>query len=203
MERADVHYLLVNVPLTDPTASYHSIPYLVGATAAAGFAGYRCVDANIAALNYAAQPAEVERLLDEAAEIRHQLESRQVLSRGEQLTYRYALRAVGLQPESIQQAIEILKDGEAFYDYGGYRQAVLVLKRWLDVLSIRGFAGQFGDFTLRINNVGNLSSLDDLTNPAFIERITAPLAPYFETAFKQLLGEQTWNFVGLSINYVS
>ncbi len=203
MHRDDVRYLLINVPLTDPTALYHSIPYLVGATAAAGFGGWRCLDANIEALNYLATPEQVQDVLNQADRVRADLERKVQLSRGDQLLYRYALRGVGLRCDSVQRAIGILRDPEAFYDYGAYRQATLVLRRWLDVLSIRGFPGQFGDFTLRINNVGNLSSLDDLTNPAFIERITAPLAPYFETTFNQLLGEQTWNFVGLSINYVS
>jgi anaerobic magnesium-protoporphyrin IX monomethyl ester cyclase len=203
MDRQDVRYLLVSVPLTDPTASYHSIPYLVGATAAAGFSGWRCVDANIDALNYLAAEERVEDLLNHAARVRGNLEQQTRLSRGDQLRYRYALRAVGLRPDSVQRAIDVLRDAEAFYDYGRYRQATLVLKRWLDVLSIRGFAGQFGDFTLRINNVGSLSRLEDLTNAAFLERITAPLAPYFEAAFDDVLDEHPWDLVGISINYTS
>ncbi len=153
MLREDVRYLVINVPITDPTASYHSIPYLFGASAGAGFTGFRGIDANIDALNFLAQPAQLAELLDEAAGMRHELERRTPLTRGEQLNYRYALRAVGLQPDSVARAIGILRDPERFYDYGSYRQATLVLKRWLDVLSLRGFAGQFGDFTLRINNL--------------------------------------------------
>jgi anaerobic magnesium-protoporphyrin IX monomethyl ester cyclase len=203
MKRQELRYLLINVPLTDPTASYHSIPYLIGATDAAGFTGWRCLDANIEALNFLADPDQVDAALRRATQVRLDLESRQRLSRGEQLLYRYALRGVGLAPDSIQRAICILQDAEQFYDYGSYRQAALVLKRWLDVLSIQGFPGQFGDFTLHINNIGNLSSLTDLTNPEFIGRLTAPMASYFETTFRQHVSQTRWDVVGLSVNYTS
>ena len=168
----------------------------------AGFSGFRGIDANIDALNYLAQPAQLGQLLDEAARIRQELESRTLLTRGEQLTYRYALRAVGLQRDSVARAIGILRDPERFYDYGSYRQATLVLKRWLDVLSLQGFPGQFGDFTLRINNVGNLCSLADLTSDDYIQRLTRPLQPYFESEFDAVLREQPWHLVGLSVNYI-
>src|SRR5690348_6461051 len=46
IEAPTIDYLLVNVPLTDPTTPYHSIPYLVGAADAAGFHGHHCLDAN-------------------------------------------------------------------------------------------------------------------------------------------------------------
>ncbi|HEY3058251.1 MAG TPA: radical SAM protein [Chloroflexota bacterium] len=202
MLREDVRYLVINVPITDPTASYHSIPYLFGASAGAGFTGFRGIDANIDALNFLAQPAQLAELLDEAADMRHELERRTPLTRGEQLNYRYALRAVGLQPDSVARAIGILRDPERFYDYGSYRQATLVLKRWLDVLSLRGFAGQFGDFTLRINNLGSLCSVSDLTSDEYIQRITRPLQPYFESEFDAVLREHEWHLVGLSVNYI-
>jgi radical SAM superfamily enzyme YgiQ (UPF0313 family) len=204
MHRDDVRYLLINVPITDPTASYHSIPYLIGAAAAAGFTGFRGVDANIDALNYLAKPEQVGLLLNDTADTRKRLEQRQsALSRGEQLLYRYTLKAVGLQPDSVQRAIDTMRDPHQFYDYGSYRQATMVLKRWLDVLSTRGFPGQFGDFTLRINNIGNLSSLHDLTNQTYLDQLTRPLAPYFDSELKSVLAEQNWHVVGLSCNYTS
>jgi anaerobic magnesium-protoporphyrin IX monomethyl ester cyclase len=85
MKREELRYLLINAPLTDPTASYHSIPYLVGATTAAGFTGWRCLDAYIEALNFLATPDQVDFALRQATEARRDLETRQRLSRGEQL----------------------------------------------------------------------------------------------------------------------
>ena len=49
MNQHDIRYLLVNLPLTDPTVPYHSISYLVGATSNAGYTNFSCVDANIQA----------------------------------------------------------------------------------------------------------------------------------------------------------
>src|SRR2546425_10888683 len=77
MKREELRYLLINVPLTDPTASYHSIPYLVGATSNAGFHGWRCLDANIEALNCLANPEHVATALQQAAEARQTLEGRE------------------------------------------------------------------------------------------------------------------------------
>jgi hypothetical protein len=98
MKRDALRYLLVNVPLTDPTGPYHSISYLVGATAAAGFTGVTCLDANVAALNFLAAPEQVASLLDECHTVRTSLERQARLTRAEQWLYRYAVKAVGLSP---------------------------------------------------------------------------------------------------------
>jgi anaerobic magnesium-protoporphyrin IX monomethyl ester cyclase len=203
MRANDLRYLLINVPLTDPTSPYHSISYLVGATVAAGYSNVICLDANIEALNFLAQPNQVSQLLKDASGIRAGLERRARLTRGQQLAYRYALKALGLEPDSVTHAIGVLRDPEAFYDYGLYRQAVLVLKRWMDVLSVRGFPGQFEDFGLRLRDFGNLSSVADLTNTAFLNRLVAPFAAYFDGPFVKALGRSEPEFVGLSVNYIS
>ncbi len=59
MKYDEIQYLLINTPLTDPTAPYHSISYLVGATSNAGYTNITCLDANIEALNYLARPEQV------------------------------------------------------------------------------------------------------------------------------------------------
>jgi hypothetical protein len=203
MYRHELSYLLVNAPLTDPTAPYHSISYLVGATKAAGYTNVHCLDANVAALNYLAQPDQFGTLLAECAAIRSRLEQAERLTRGEQLLYRYALKAVGLQPDSISRAIAVLQDPEQFYEYGLYRHTVRILRRWMDVLSVRGFPGQFEDFSLRQRDFGNLGSVADLTTPSFLDRLVAPFAPYFEGPFVDAVRAAQPRFVGLSVNYIS
>ncbi|HEV7666676.1 MAG TPA: radical SAM protein [Chloroflexota bacterium] len=203
MTATDFSYLLINVPLTDPTAPYHSLSYLVGATTAAGYPNYSCLDANLEALNFVAQPDQVSSLLHECAAILAGLEKQARLTRGDELTYRCAVKAVGLHADSVRQAIGVLQDQDQFYDYGTYRHAVLVIKRWLEVLSVRGFPGQFEAFSLRLRDFGNLSSIADLTNPVFLDRLVNPFADYFHGPFVDTLMRHRPRLVGLSVNYVS
>jgi anaerobic magnesium-protoporphyrin IX monomethyl ester cyclase len=196
-------YLLITPPLTDPTAPYHSISYLIGATTAAGYTDFRALDANIEALNYLTQPAEVAALLAECAVLRERLETAASLTRAEQLAYRYALKAVGLRADAPTRAIGIFQDPTRFYDYPTYRQAMFTIKRWLDVLSVRGFPGQFAGFSLNTNGVGNLASLDDLSNPTYLGQLMHPFATYFTGPFLCHLQTRRWDLVGLSVNYLS
>ena len=196
-------YLLITPPLTDPTAPYHSISYLIGAATAAGYTDFRALDANIEALNYLAQPAEVATLLAECAALRDRLETAASLTRAEQIAYRYALKAVGLTEDAPTRAIGIFRDATRFYDYSIYRQAMFVMKRWLDILSVRGFPGQFAGFSLNTSGVGNLASLNDLSNPVYLRQLMHPFAAYFTGPFLRHLQTQRWDLVGLSVNYLS
>jgi anaerobic magnesium-protoporphyrin IX monomethyl ester cyclase len=199
-----VNYLLINLPLTDPTAPYHSISYLVGAASAAGYTNFSCLDANIVALNHLAQADQVADLIATCREIRSRLECKYRLTRGEQLLYRYVLKGFGMEPDSVVRAIDVLKDPDSFYDYPSYRQAVLVVKRWLAALSVHGFPGEFcDDFSFNLTGVGNLASIRDLTNAIYLEQLMRPLSSYFAGPFTQVINQQSWDVIGLSANYVS
>jgi hypothetical protein len=198
-----VKYLLINPPLTDPTGPYHSISYLVGAASAAGYKDFYCLDANVEAINYLTQPEQVVGLLEECANVRATLEGKRDLTRGEQLLYRCAVKAVGMEPDAVVRAINVFKDPIQFYRYGAYRQAVMVVNRWFDTLSVYGFPGQFSGLTLNLEGVGNLSSIRDLGDTKYIDRLTRPFAPYFQGPFTRLLQEQRWNVAGLSVNYIA
>ncbi len=207
-DSADVRYLLINPPLTDPTAAYHSISYLVGAAASHGYSGYTCLDANIAALNFMARPEEVEGVLEHCARLREDIEGKALerdhrLSRREQLLYRYALKAVGLRPDAPSRAIAVLRDSERFYDYAAYRQATVVLRRWLHVLSTLGFPGQFYDFNFYRAYGGSLAKIDDLVSASFQQQFCAPFARYLRGPLTDELRAQPWDLVGLSISYTS
>jgi len=203
IERSQVGYLLMNPPLTDPTAPYHSISYLVAATAAAGFTGYQCADVNIAMLNHMSQPLQVAALLDSADRTRARLEAAHTLSRGEQITYRSALKGVGLEPDSVTRAIAVLRHPPSFYRYDTYRQAAMVLKRWVDLFCVDSLPGAFDGFSLNPNGPINLGSVDDVTDAVVLDRLTAPFASYFDLPFADLLARRPWSLVGVSINYVS
>ncbi|GHO88867.1 B12-binding domain-containing radical SAM protein [Dictyobacter formicarum] len=203
MKPHDVRYLLINVPLTDPTVPYHSISYLVGATAHAGYTHFSCLDANIEVLNYLARPEHLANLLRDCEDIRTRLEKKGRLTRWEQLLYRYALGGVGFQSEAVSQAIAIMRDPHLFYEYTTYRQAVMVLQRWLNLLSVWGFPGQFTGFGLLPGSIGNLASIDDLTDPAYLNQLMNPFALYFDGPFTEMIQRCQWDLVGLSVNYAS
>jgi anaerobic magnesium-protoporphyrin IX monomethyl ester cyclase len=200
---ADVSYLLVNPPLTDPTSPYHSIPYLVAAARQAGFAGYRCVDANIDAFNYLAEPEFVGRLLDKAARTRADIESAGQLTRGDEIRYQAALAATGLQPDFVQRAIGIFRDPQAFHHHPTYRQAVMAVRRWFQLLSLDGLPGAFEGFGLRMLGPVNYLSHSDLADDAVIGALAAPFRPYTEGPFRVLLRERGWDVIGFSVNYIT
>lgn len=197
----EIQYLLINTPLTDPTLPYHSIPYLVGASAQAGFTNYFCLDSNIELLNYMAQEDQVACLIDACCLLRSTLKHKTKLTRNQQMLYRSALRGYSLKPNSVLRAIHIMKDSDSFYNYTLYRQAVETINKWIDALSVKGLPGQFDDFYTNLHGVINLSSLEDLTNELIIERFIAPFEAYFKDKFFKLIMAQKWDFVGLSVNY--
>jgi len=198
-----VDCLLINPPLTDPTGPYHSLSYLVGAAQNAGYSGLQCIDANVEALNFMADPEQFGQLLDQCTTLRSRLEGADFLTRSDQLNYRYALKSVGMQTDSAARAIDIFRDPDSFYRYDQYRDAVRVITRWLDLLSIYGYPGQFDGFSLDASGVCNFNSIEDLTDITRIDRLARPLSSYFHGPFKALLGSRNWRVVGISINYLS
>jgi anaerobic magnesium-protoporphyrin IX monomethyl ester cyclase len=200
---ADVSYLLVNPPLTDPTSPYHSIPYLVAAARDAGFTGYRCLDANIDAFNYLAAPEFVARLLDKAARTRADIEAAGQPSRGDELRYQAALAGAGLRPDFAQRAIGIFRDATAFHHHPTYRQAVMAMRRWLQLLSLDGLPGIFDGFGLRLSGPVNFLGRGDLTDEGVTSAVAAPFRPYIEGPFRAVLRERAWEMIGFSVNYIS
>ncbi|MDM8528201.1 radical SAM protein [Anaerolineales bacterium HSG24] len=201
-KKQNIDYLLVNPPLTDPTSAYHSISYLIGSAIEAGYTGYSCVDANIESLNYLANEENVTSLLLRSSRLLKEIEGKRELTRGDELNYRYALRGVGFIANSVEKAIAILRDPNDFYNYKFYKQAVLVIKRWLDLLSIDGFPGQFDNFTFNSDVVSPLK-VEDLTNLELINKITQPFNPYFSNKFQESLLTKSWDIVGISVNFTS
>lgn len=203
IEAPAIDYLLVNVPLTDPTTPYHSIPYLVGAADAAGFHGHHCLDANLEALYFLAHPDQVATLLRSCASVRAEIERRPRRTRYDELRYRFALAAVGLDPDVVHRAIEVMRDPVRFYDYPLYRRAEAVIRRFLDALSVNGFPGQFKGLRVDGSGIVNLSRLADAGDPRVIDRFVAPFRPYLDGPFAAALRGHHFSLVGLSVNYTS
>jgi anaerobic magnesium-protoporphyrin IX monomethyl ester cyclase len=202
-ENADIPYLLVNPPLTDPTYPYHSISYLVASCHERGFTGYRCLDANIEALNHLARPEYVAGLLDTAARVRAQVEATDRPTRADEMRYQAALSGVGVRPDFVRRAIEVFRSPEHFYDYPTYRQAAMAAHRFVNLLSLRTLPGLFSGFSLRTNGPVNYLSQTDLSDPAVLDLVTGAFADYITGPFRRLLSQRRWRLVGLSVNYSS
>lgn len=203
MTRHEVPYLLINPPLADPTAPNAAISYLVGAACAAGHEGFTVLDANLEALEHMIEPRNVSYVLEKCRRERVRLERRAPISRGESLLYRCALEAVGLSQSTPRQAVEVLRDPDAFHDFRLYQEAVRVLQRWMDVLSTCGFPGQFDGFTLDDHNVLNASSVADLTDPSLLDTFVEPFRRYFDEPFRDALTARPYGLIGLSVGDTS
>jgi len=202
---AAVNYLLVNPPLTDPTSPYHSISYLVASAREAGFTGYRCLDANIDALNYLALPALTGPLLDRAADIRARIAADIAangwVTRDDELRYQAALAGYGLEPDFAERAIAIFRSPEAFYDYPVYRQAVMAINRWFRLLSLDGAPGLFDGPHFRAPGPVSFMSREHLADDRVIDAFSGPFVPYVEGPFRSVLRERSWEVIGFSVNF--
>ncbi|HWU10038.1 MAG TPA: radical SAM protein [Streptomyces sp.] len=203
-EGADVAYLLVNPPLTDPTAPYHSIPYLVGAAREAGHGTYACLDANLDAFEYLAHPDRFGTLIEAARGLRERVGSApEPPSRHDEIRYRLSLAAEGLSATSAADAVAVFKDPELFYHPATYAQAVAVMNRWWSLLALDMPVGSLDGFSVRPKAAANLCSTADLSDPAVVDAIAKPFEDYFAHVFTPQLREKQWRLVGLSVNYTS
>jgi radical SAM superfamily enzyme YgiQ (UPF0313 family) len=201
---SDVAYLLVNPPVTDPTAPYHSIPYLVGAAREAGHGTYGCVDANLDAFEYLAHPDRFGATIEAVRRTRAAIEERSAPpTRHDEIRYRLALSAEGLTASSARDAIAVFKDPDLFYHPPTYAQAVAVMNRWWDLLALDMPAGSLDGFSMRPKSTVNLCSTADLSDPAVVASVARPFEGYLTDEFGARLRERNWDLVGLSVNYTS
>src|SRR6516225_2076027 len=133
--------LLLYVPITDPTAPYHSLVYLASFARSAGFGNIRVRDTNLEALLYCAQPERVAGHIFRMERRRSQLLGQASLSQQEQMELVQLVRAMSLTPGAV--AWSGLQNQDTFYDYNQYRTNVNTLHLWLESLSSFGYPGQY------------------------------------------------------------
>jgi hypothetical protein len=194
---------LIGVPITDPTAPYHSLVYLASHGRERGFDRISVHDTNIESLWYLAEPARMRARLDSWRERLTLMNRRPTLPGSLQTEYLTLVRAVALEPDAAHVAIQTLRDGERFYDYPQYSRAVRALLRWLDALSLDAFPGQFGQGFNLVCTPANFSSIDELSDPAVLEQIVGPHAPYFREEFLPRLSCERPELVGINVTYTS
>ena len=68
----------------------------------------------------------------------------------------------------------------------------MLLKRWMDILSVKGFPGQFHDFSLAQDRYVNFSNVTDLTIPLLLNTLVNPFSPDFNDSFLKIIN-QDWD----------
>lgn len=196
--------LLVGLPLTDPTAPYHSLPYVAGAAMAAGYSDIMGVDTNIEALWYFARPEEQKMLLDECQVTMDRLMAAENLDELNQLKLQICLQSLPLRDQSIADLLRFMQTEDAVEDYARYRRAGRIIQNWIEVLTVRGFPYSFTR-TFGIRNVGafDYTLVESLVDSSVIDRFVAPLSRYFQMEFFPLIGEKRPDVIGLNITYVA
>jgi anaerobic magnesium-protoporphyrin IX monomethyl ester cyclase len=199
--------LLLHPPFTDPTTPYHSLSYLVGHAAAAGFSEIECHDLNIACLNELTKSTHVRALLLHCRQLVHTIEDNfrrygAPPTNEEQVAYRLCLEAYDLCPEELEAATSVFRDPAVFFDYQTYSRAVKSVKRWLNLLSVNGIPGQFDGFSLRFNGAANLCSSFDLSDQRYLSRVNAPFDPAYQRLLPDLLRQNRFDLIGFSVSYL-
>jgi len=198
---SSIPYALIIPPLTDPTGPYHSISYLMGFCTEHGYPNGSAIDANISALNFAAQSSKVANLLDKAASVIAAVNEKSRISVRDQIAYRLALQVIDLDAHDITAAIDSMRNEDSFYDFSQYRIHAHKLRRWFRALSLFGMPGQYLDF--RVNPYGPASParISDMMDREFIEDIVQPFKEYFLGPFRSQLIETQPRVVGYSVTY--
>jgi hypothetical protein len=194
--------MLIYPPITDPTAPLHSLVYVASHARANGFSQVEVRDTNVEALNYLAQPVVLDESLGRWARRRHELAARPALSRFDQLEFEQLTQAAALRSLDVSEAIAILRDPEAFYDYRTYCHAVRKMQCWSRALSCDAWPGQFtGWFDLAAPTLFSFGRLADLTSKAVLNRVVGSFGEYYKRKLFPELRQGGYRVVGISIAY--
>lgn len=197
-----VNTLLIYPPVTDPTSGYHSLSYLDAFVRAQGHDAIDILDANIEAIDFMAQPPQVEALLAHANDLYQRLGSQGELDGEEQAAYYYAWIAQAFKPEDLGWAFQVLRSPTEFYDYSKYCEATETILLWMQILSLLGFPGQFvRGFSIPTRGYLNLCTLEDLQNWDLIEKVNGPFIPYFRDVLIPTVRAKKYDLIGLNVTY--
>lgn len=204
MTREDVRCLLLYPPLTDPTSGYHSLSYLDAFAHMHGFTSIEIRDINIEALDYCAQPEQVQLLKNEAQALLKRLGSKEQLNGVDLIEYTHAWRSQALSTEAVQEAFALLRSKEGFYNIHRYRTAVETVILWVQTLSLRGFAGDIGSsFLHSFEGRMNLNRIDDLTDTKLLHHCSGPFHPFYEEHFLPEVARAGYHVIGINVTYTS
>ncbi|MFD2169322.1 B12-binding domain-containing radical SAM protein [Tumebacillus lipolyticus] len=193
--------LLVYPPITDPTSGYHSLCYLETYARKHGFEQIDIIDVNIESLLYTMRPDQFAKIKSHCAKRRAQLLAQPELNGLEQLELNLLWRSEGIEEMHVHNAIHIMRDQDRFFDYRQYRYAGEVLHRWLNILSLLAYPGQFPGFTLPVRHMFNLLSTSDMADHEVCDRIAAPFLDYVQNELIAQIVKEGYRVLGVNITY--
>src|SRR5262245_46383356 len=115
--------VLLYPPITDPTSGYHSLSYIDSYAVAQGHRPTDLIDVNIEAFHYSYSPKGLAWLETELNRPRTSDEYGLCLPQDEVIAANL-LRAGDPDPDSVRDAVDLLRDPVRFYDYRAYQNAV-------------------------------------------------------------------------------
>ncbi|WP_432842740.1 B12-binding domain-containing radical SAM protein [Dactylosporangium sp. CA-092794] len=184
---------LIYPPITDPTSGYHSLSYLDSYARQRGHAPAEIIDTNIEAFHHSYSAAGAAWLEGELARPRPDLDP---------ATRAHLLRVADPDPAGVRRAVDVLRDGTRFYDYGEYQHAVDAVMAWMNCLGATGYPGQFRDgFRLQAPPGVAAGSVAALTDEAVLSRLSRPFQRYYDEILLPRLRRSNPGVVGINITY--
>lgn len=191
---------LVNSPFFDPTTPPHSAAYLAGALRKNGQGPIEFIDVNCELHNHICSEWFFNEVRTRNEDLISRYNSKEELSRIERMRYRSALKVLPLSWTQVASSISVLTDKTDFYVYPMYRGAVELLERYFETVSATTNPGLFSVGRLNTRIFGSVTSLEDFSNPEFIDIFVKPFRNYFDNLLERLKNSRS-RVVGISCNY--
>ncbi|MDP3696385.1 MAG: hypothetical protein Q8R42_09745, partial [Desulfocapsaceae bacterium] len=186
--------LLIYPPFADPTWPYVSLPTLKGYLGRRGIQ-VQVRDFNVEAISFLTEASTIARWRQQLTARFQELNSRESLTRSEQMEYRRVAEALPLF-QDFGAAVHTMRDGEGFYDraaYSGGRDSLEELFRIMEAVCF--------PFRFTCNRADHLvAPWDFQLLDSYIAGRTSPLDQFYRQQLAEMAAPR---FVGISLTFVS
>jgi radical SAM superfamily enzyme YgiQ (UPF0313 family) len=190
--------VLLQPPPGDLTGPYPALAYLKSYAELHGHT-VRVRDLGIEALYFLTQEDKIGHLLDRAAAMRQELESKNSLDADELRHYRLLVSAawIGVKPDLVPAALRTLKDSSQFYSYRHYRLSSDILDGFYGLLSAVHYPTLVTPS--EYPTAQTLNSMENVLAHRGIDR--NPYVEYYEEILFPALASHGPKVIGLSMEF--